>query len=57
MFPGTRIASDPHVRIIEPDMARWDFHRASHELLDENNNVVYSKAEIEEAFRLFTAII
>jgi len=56
-YPGTRIASDPHVRIIEPDMSRWDFHRASHEILDTNKNVVYHKSEIEETYRLFSEVI
>ncbi len=56
-YPGARIASDPHIRIIEPDMSRWDFHRASHEIPDANKNVVYHKSEIEETYRLFSEII
>jgi radical SAM superfamily enzyme YgiQ (UPF0313 family) len=56
-YPGTRVAHDPSIRIIDENMNRWEFHRASHELLDEHRNVVYTKEQMEESYRISAQII
>jgi len=53
MYPGTKIAHSPYIRIIEDNTQYWSFHRASHEVLDETGNVVYSSSEIEKAYSSF----
>ena len=52
-YPGTRMAADPRVKLVEENMAKWDWYRAEHDLIDEKGKVVYSRDDIEKAYRLF----